>query len=286
MSPPNFYGLSQDSRDKEKSNTRQNVYSENTAKRKDHINLKLAIKQWEHLLKLLTLLDVEVNIIPPNDKLRSLVFTCDNAFLYQNQALLANFKNAPRTGEPNYLKPYLKKMGYTITTCPWTLEGGDFRYCTYREVLWIGYGFRTGLQSINYLKQLPKPLPIIYGLKLIDPYFYHLDTCFCPFADGYALYYPQAFDQVSLNIIHTVYPSDHLIQVTREEALQFCCNAIYLPNDTIDEIKHNQGYLVANFFTSRLQTVIHNLNIHCISVNMSEFIKSGGSVHCCILERH
>ena len=32
-------------------------------------------------------------------------------------------------------------------------------------------------------------------LELVDPRFYHLDTCFCPVAPGVAIYYPGAFDE-------------------------------------------------------------------------------------------
>ena len=32
----------------------------------------------------------------------------------------------------------------------------------------------------------------VLPLKLADPRFYHLDTCFCPLANGYTLYFPAA----------------------------------------------------------------------------------------------
>ena len=64
-----------------------------------------------------------------------------------------------------------------------------------RGCLWAGYGFRSELDSHPYLAKWLK-LEVI-SLRLIDPRFYHLDTCFCPLDGGWLLYYPQAFDSYS-----------------------------------------------------------------------------------------
>ena len=37
----------------------------------------------------------------------------------------------------------------------------------------------------------------VVPLTLIDPRFYHLDTCFAPLSDGFVMYYPAAFDTAS-----------------------------------------------------------------------------------------
>ena len=34
----------------------------------------------------------------------------------------------------------------------------------------------------------------VVPLRLIDPRFYHMDTCLCPLTGGEVLYYPNAFD--------------------------------------------------------------------------------------------
>ena len=38
-------------------------------------------------------------------------------------------------------------------------------------------------------------------LELVDPRFYHLDTCFCPLAPGVAIYYPGAFDEYGRSVL-------------------------------------------------------------------------------------
>ena len=61
-------------------------------------------------------------------------------------------------------------------------------------------------------------------LELVNPYFYHLDTCFCPLAPGEALYYPDAFDAYGRRVIENHIP--HLIAANEAEAHRFGCNAV------------------------------------------------------------
>ena len=35
----------------------------------------------------------------------------------------------------------------------------------------------------------------VIPVELVDPRYYHLDTCFCPLAPGVAIWYPPAFDR-------------------------------------------------------------------------------------------
>ena len=64
----------------------------------------------------------------------------------------------------------------------------------------------------------------VLPLELVDPRFYHLDTCFCPLAPDLALYYPGAFDEYGRSVLRDRIP--HLIEVAAEEAISFSCNAV------------------------------------------------------------
>ena len=50
-------------------------------------------------------------------------------------------------------------------------------------------------------------------VELIDPRYYHLDTCFCPLAPGEAIWYPPAFDDYGQLAIRTHVPN--LIEAER-----------------------------------------------------------------------
>ena len=41
----------------------------------------------------------------------------------------------------------------------------------------------------------------VLPLELVNPRFYHLDTCFCPLAPGEALYFPDAFDAYGQRVL-------------------------------------------------------------------------------------
>ncbi len=66
----------------------------------------------------------------------------------------------------------------------------------------------------------------VISLRLIDPRFYHLDTCFCPLEDGYLLYFPKAFDEYSNRLIKLTIPNEKLIAIEEEDATNFACNAV------------------------------------------------------------
>ena len=57
----------------------------------------------------------------------------------------------------------------------------------------------------------------VIPLELIDPYYYHLDTCFCPLAPGEAIYFPGAFDDYGRRVLQELVPE--LIEVAVEEAV-------------------------------------------------------------------
>ena len=61
-------------------------------------------------------------------------------------------------------------------------------------------------------------------MELVDPRFYHLDTCFCPLAPDGAIYYPGAFDEYGRSVLRDRIPN--LIEVAAEEAASFSCNAV------------------------------------------------------------
>ena len=51
------------------------------------------------------------------------------------------------------------------------------------------------------------------ALRLVDPRFYHLDTCFCPLSGGWLMYYPAAFDAASLEAIRADRAAEKRIEV-------------------------------------------------------------------------
>ena len=67
---------------------------------------------------------------------------------------------------------------------------GDALFCG--DTLFAGYRIRSDVRGLQQIGELFRCRVI--PLELVDPYYYHLDTCFCPLAPGVAIYFPGAFD--------------------------------------------------------------------------------------------
>ena len=111
----------------------------------------------------------------------------------------------------------------------------------------------------------------IHRLALVDPRFYHLDTCFCPLPGGYALYLPDSFDEASRILLSNNFGT-RLIALTPDEGEKFCANAVCL----------NQKIFM-NQATPRLRDVLEPLGFSIQEVPLSEFMKAGGSAKCLTL---
>ncbi len=80
----------------------------------------------------------------------------------------------------------------------------------------------------------------VVPLTLIDPRFYHLDTCFAPLAGGFVMYFPEAFDTGSRARIEAFYPPAKRIVVEEADAVRFACNVVNLDHTLIlNHIGHN-----------------------------------------------
>src|SRR5436190_300715 len=97
---------------------------------------------------------------------------------------------------------------------------GDALFCG--PSLFAGYRIRSDVAGHQYLGKVLQRQ--VLPLELVDPRFYHLDTCFCPLAPGEALYFPRAFDAYGRRVLAA--HVERLIPVTESEAHRFGCNAV------------------------------------------------------------
>ncbi len=103
------------------------------------------------------------------------------------------------------------------------------------------------------------------SLHLVDPRFYHLDTCFTPLHGGYLLYYPAAFDNASRDAIEAAYPANKRIAVSEHDATRMACCAL------------NIGRSVFTGELSRdLAGQLFDAGFDVVQLELSEFIKGGG----------
>jgi len=186
-----------------------------------------------------------------------------------NKFFLSRFAHSQRQKEEKYFREWFLKNGWNvIEQGKHNFEGeGDCLRDKEYPYQYISHGFRTrqefhGVLSSFDIDNMP--------LKLVDPRFYHLDTCFCPLNNGEVLYYPEAFDENSRKFITNNF--DTAVDVTEEEALTFCCNAVVVG----ENIFMPKCKPVANILRNTLNYTVHEFD-------MSEFMKSGGACKCLVL---
>jgi N-dimethylarginine dimethylaminohydrolase len=136
--------------------------------------------------------------------------------------------------------------------------------------LWAGHGPRTGEISHRQLTDLWN-LEVV-SLHLIDPRFYHLDTCFCPLSNGEVMYYPAAFDHESVAKIEARCAPAKRICVSEADAVRFACNAINVGRT-----------ILLNQISNGLCAQLESLGYQVIQVELTEFLKAGGAAKCLVL---
>ena len=143
---------------------------------------------------------------------------------------------------------------------------GDALFCG--DTLFAGYRTRSDATAHQWVG---KSLGVrVLPLELVNPRFYHLDTCFCPLAPGEALYYPEAFDAYGRRVLQTHIP--RLIATTDAEALRFGCNAVVVGKTVI----HNSR-------CPDLALALAKAGYRTVEVELDEFLKAGGSAKCLTL---
>uniref|UniRef100_A0A914V864 Uncharacterized protein n=1 Tax=Plectus sambesii TaxID=2011161 RepID=A0A914V864_9BILA len=169
------------------------------------------------------------------EKYPDLVFTANAAVVRGKRAYLANFFHLERKGERFYYDRWFKQNGYETTgSQDIAFEGaGDGLWAGHGDDrLFSGVGPRTDvrvLEKLAFELKDGRPFKVI-GCRLIDPRFYHIDTCFCPVGPELALYYPHAFDAIT---VHNLKNEIELIPVSEREASKFACNSVAVGKNVV-----------------------------------------------------
>jgi N-dimethylarginine dimethylaminohydrolase len=238
----------------------------NVTRRADHAT---AVEQWRALRNLLAGAGATISEAPPVEGLPDMVFTANAALVYKQRAIVSRFRHPQRQGEETHFRRWFAQHGWETTDSPegFAFEGaGDALFCG--DTLFAGYRQRSdarGHQEIGELLGV-RVLP----LELVDPYYYHLDTCFCPLAQDAAIWFPMAFDIYGRRVIEANIPN--LIAVDEHEARSFACNAVVIGRT-----------VVTNTGCPRLHDHLRAAGFMPLETPLGEFVKAGGSAKCLTL---
>lgn len=232
-----------------------------------------AMQQWHRLYAALQKI-AQVELIEPVAGSPDMVFTANAGLARDGVVALSSFFHAERQAEEEHFCAWFADAGYRVVELPRGVpfEGeGDALFSIDGKRLWAGFGTRSA-ESSHALLTSALHVEVV-GLRLIDPRFYHLDTCFAPLSDGSVLYYPDAFDASSRERIEAFYPEQKRIAVSEEDAVRFACNAINLGST-----------IVLNEISSELQDRLRARGFEVIQVLLDEFLKAGGAAKCLVMK--
>ncbi len=230
---------------------------------------QLAFQQWTRLRDTLVGLGVTVELLAPQAGLPDLVFTANAGLVFRDLFLSSSFRHDVRAKESPVFDAWFAGNGFQVERLPDGMyhEGaGDALFCG--DILFAGYRQRSDAAAHQWVGQRlgVRVLP----LELVNPRFYHLDTCFCPLSPTEAIYFPDAFDSYGRRVLDSHVPK--LIPVEEPEAHRFGCNAVVVGKTVV----HNSR-------CPRLGESLASHGYQPVEVELDEFLKAGGSAKCLTL---
>ena len=240
------------------------------------VNHGLAEIQWDVLRHTYMSLGHAVDLIEPEPDLPDMVFAANGGLVVGGRAYSAKFRYEQRQAESQAYRNWLKRAEITAVEAIETNEGeGDF--LTLGKMVLAGSGFRTSIAAhIEAADAIDRP---VVSLELVDPHFYHLDTCLAVLDDGNGpapaeiAYYPAAFSRHSQRTLHDLFPT--AIICGEADALVLGLNAV------------SDGYnVVLPAAAATFGEQLRGRGYNPVPVNLGELLKAGGSVKCCTLELH
>jgi N-dimethylarginine dimethylaminohydrolase len=232
-----------------------------------------AAEQWQRLYEAVSKI-ANVELIQPEPGSPDMVFTANAGLERDGIVAISSFFHPERQGEEPHFRRWFHEAGYTILDVPRAtpFEGeGDALFSSDGRCLWAGHGPRSTASSHHALHDA-WGIPVA-PLHLIDPRFYHLDTCFAPLTGGYVMYFPEAFDQQSLHRIESFYTPKKRIIISEADAVCFACNAINVGRT-----------IILNRISSKLSYQLEQIGFEVIQVELTEFLKAGGAAKCLVMK--
>jgi N-dimethylarginine dimethylaminohydrolase len=229
------------------------------------INREEASRQWLKLTGLYQNLGLKVNLVQPQPQLPDMVFAADQGLVKNQQFVLANFRFSQRQPEQAIYRQWFANHGFQVLKLPGAVyfEGGDA--LDLGKKILLGYGFRTNCQAVKLIAQALK-IPVV-SLELINPKFYHLDTCLFSPQPEVAFFYPPAFTPETKEKLVAIFPK--LLPIKKNEALNWAANSLTTDHQVITQ-KDNPHF----------KRQLEELGFRVHTTNANEFTKAGGGIHC------
>ena len=238
------------------------------------VDPQVAMTEWLALEDAIIRAGAQVALATPHRGLPDMVFSANAGAVKDGAVVISNFKHPERQGESEEYAKWFTDAGFAVHRLPpaMAFEGcGDVEFIG--NVMVGGFGFRSELTALETTAEL-LCADYLVPLRLCDPRFYHLDTCFRYLGgpERLAIYYPGAFLS-DISVMGMTQGLCKLIPITEEDAVQFVCNSIVI-GDTVIMPENNAQV------TDKIKSAGFTVEL----VKASEFMKAGGSLRCLSLD--
>jgi N-dimethylarginine dimethylaminohydrolase len=204
--------------------------------------------------------------------LPDMVFTANFGNVKNSTFLKANFKFDQRKKEADYAEDYLAtNFDFDTISLPEEIyfEGqGDL--LTDGERNFFGWGKRSMIEAKPYLEDFLNGSVIDF--ELVDPYYYHLDTCFAPLSPSLVVINPRSFKDDGLKKIRSCF--ENVVEASEDDNKVIACNLVHIGKEIV----------IGKGITPKFKEKLSKFGYTTHEVDMAEYNKGGGSVKCCTLE--
>lgn len=235
-----------------------------------------AMAQWTALVDTHRGLGHTVELIDPEPGLPDMVFAANAGTVIDGAVLGARFRNTERAAEAEHYRRWFAAHGAPeLVVMPSTINEGAGDLMWTGALLLAGSGFRTE-PAAHHEAQEVLGVPVV-SLQLVDPYYYHLDTCLLVLDDSptdpLIAYYPVAFSPGSQRVLARLFP-DAVIASAADAA----CLGLNGVSDGRSVILPQEAAALGRALAAR--------GFEPIFLDISVLRRAGGGPKCCTLELH
>lgn len=220
----------------------------------------------------------EVSVIPGAPGCEDMVFCANQTLPWKMEdgsevVVMSRMRHESRQREVPYFEEFFKNKGFKPLhfNNVKMFEGmGDVIPHPGKRLLYGGYGHRTTAEAYDELAQMLQT-PVV-ALELINPKFYHLDTCFVPLSKDSVMLCKEAFTEEGLAMIRQLFTKVYYIPEYEAEKY-FSLNA-----HAFDA--HGTKTAILQKGSAITVDVLKQEGYNVVEIETGEFMKSGGSVFC------
>ncbi len=220
----------------------------------------------------------EVSVIPGAPGCEDMVFCANQTLPWKMEdgsevVVMSRMRHESRQREVPYFEEFFKNKGFKPLhfNNVKMFEGmGDVIPHPGKRLLYGGYGHRTTAEAYDELATMLQT-PVV-ALELINPKFYHLDTCFVPLSKDSVMLCKEAFTEEGLAMIRQLFTKVYYIPEYEAEKY-FSLNA-----HAFDA--HGTKTAILQKGSAITVDVLKQEGYNVVEIETGEFMKSGGSVFC------